>query len=412
MAASEDDVAAAVGWAAKVRAETGERVPFSVRSGGHGISGSSTNDGGIVVDLSGVNRVELLDDGGGSGDGLVQVQGGATWGDVAPVLAVHDLALTSGNFGDTGVGGLATSGGLGYFARSQGLTLDHVRRVKVVTADGNLRWVDAEHEPDLFWAMRGGATQAGIAVDFVFDAPRIGSDNGGAAIISQEAQLLTADLASFTSDWGDWVRTSPRQLESFLTIHAVGGDGWVVQARNVWANDDVGAATPVLQAGLELARPLQNSAHITTYPSIVPAPKWPHQGQQRIRMRDVLVDRVDADLGTAIAESLSHPATALAELRAMGGAISHVPVDAMAWAGRSQEVLAATWIQPTELEAEDASFAPIEALGTGMYGAYSSDTRPEAAALAWPGETGRRLREVSQRVDPDRLFDRGLTLPR
>lgn len=407
-ARTEDDVAQAIAYAASVRELTGERVPFSVRSGGHGIAGSSTNAGGVVVDLGSLKRVQVIDE----ASGLVQVQAGANWGDVAGALAPHDLVISSGNFGDTGVGGLATAGGIGFFARAHGLTLDHIERVRVLTADGQIRWVDEQTDPELFWAVRGGATQAGIALDFVFRARHVGSAAGNASIVSQEIQYLIDDLPRFTRDWGDWMAQAPREAESFLMIQDAGSGRCVAQTRNVWANDDLSAATPTLHAALDLAGVMQENTEVLPYTHIVPTPRSPKVGQQRIHMRDVLVDKADEATGAAMAESLGHDATLLVELRALGGAVSDVAADATAWAGRHQEALVATWTHPAGLAEEDASFAPIQALGTGTYGAYSSDTRASAAALAWPGETGERLRAVSDRVDPRRLFDAGLVLPR
>jgi FAD/FMN-containing dehydrogenases len=81
-------------------------IPVTARSGGHGISGRSTNDQGMVIDLSRLNTVEILD----SRSGLVRVEAGARWGDVAAALAPHGLGLSSGDTGDVGVGGLATAG--------------------------------------------------------------------------------------------------------------------------------------------------------------------------------------------------------------------------------------------------------------------------------------------------------------
>lgn len=408
MASTEAQVQAAVRYAAEVRRTTGERVPFSVRSGGHGISGSATNDHGIVLDVSRLKRVQLID----ANSGLVQVQAGARWGDVAGVLAPYDLALTSGNYGDTGVGGLATAGGVGYFARSQGLTLDHVERVRLVSADGSVRWVDAQHEPELFWAVRGGATQAGVAIDFVLQAPSLHSKAGNASILSQDIQYLIADLPQFTRDWGDWMRQAPREAESFLMIQDAGDGRFVARASNVWANDDHSAADTTLTAALSLAPAMQHETHTVPYTTIVPTPRSQHSGQQRIVMRDVLVNTCNEELGAAMAESLRHGTTLLGELRALGGAVADVSANATAWAGRHQEVLAATWVNPAATQTVDESFAPLRSLGTGKYGAYSSDTRPSAAALAWPGETGRRLRAVADQVDPERLFDQGLVLPR
>src|SRR5690606_4992926 len=114
-------------------------VPLAVRSGGHGISGRSTNDGGIVVDVGALDKVEVLD----RERRLVRVGAGARWGDVARALSPHGLAISSGDYGDVGVGGLATAGGQGFLARSYGLTLDHVVGAEVALADGRIVRADA-----------------------------------------------------------------------------------------------------------------------------------------------------------------------------------------------------------------------------------------------------------------------------
>ena len=408
VARDADDVAASIAYAADARRESGARIPVSVRSGGHGISGSSTNAGGIVLDLSRLDRVEALD----PSAATFRAGAGASWGDVAPVLAAQDRALTAGNFGDTGVGGLATAGGVGYFARSQGLTLDHVRRVRLATADGRVRWVDAEHDPDLFWAVRGGATQVGIAVELELDAPLIGSEAGGATIIHQNLQYVVDDLPGFFRDWGEWIRSAPREAESFLMIQRAGGGRHVVNARNVWANDDVEAAMPTLRAATEEIAPgAGGNAVATPYPSIIPTPRSPHLGQQTIKMRDVLVDRSDEEFGAALEQVLADGSTIVGDVRALGGAVADVDPAATAWAGRHQELVAAAWFNPVGEAGIDEAFAPVQALGTGLYGAYSSDTRASAAELAWPGATGERLRAIKRAADPERLFDRGLVLP-
>lgn len=403
MAETDDDVAAGITYAAAARAELGSQVPFAVRSGGHGIAGTSTNVGGIVLDLSRMNRVGL------DGDRL-HAQAGAGWGAVSQVLAPHDLVITSGNFGDTGVGGLGTAGGVGFFARSQGLTIDRVRRAKLATADGHVRWVDAEHEPELFWAVRGGATHVGIVTELDLEPVRLHTTTANAAIIHQEVQYLVSDLAAFTRNWGEWIDGAPRAAESFLMVQATGDGRHVVRGRTVWANDDITAARPTLEAALSLDSVMRQDAAIMTYPSIVPSPGGVHVGQQQIHMRDVLVNEADEAVGTALAEALAHRGTIVGELRALGGAVSDVAADATAWAGRSQKALAGIWLQPADAATEDDAFAALQALGTGTYAAYSSDTRPSASALAWPGTTGERLRTIAESVDPAALFDGGHTL--
>lgn len=401
---SDEQVSESIVHAAAVRAAD-PTASLSVRSGGHGIAGTGTNNGGVVIDVSRLNSINV-----DPSLAIVTAGAGATWGTMAQILGPHDLVVTSGNFGDTGVGGLATAGGLGYFARSQGLTIDRVRRVKLAIADGNVRWVDANNEPDLFWAVRGGATQVGIAVEFELEAARVGSERGDATIINQEVQYLVEDLPAFTAAWGEWIDGAPREAESFLMVQFAGDGRFVVRGKTVWANDNAAAATPTLEAALDLAQVLDTQAGMIPYPHIVPSPRSPHVGQQKIQMRDVLVDAATAEVGEAFAQSLQDPLTAVGELRALGGAVSDVASDATAWGSRSQRALVGTWIHPASMEEMDRSFAPIQAIGTGMYGAYSSDTRASAAELTWPGETGRRLRSIAESVDPSGLFNYGLTV--
>lgn len=406
MAESDEQVSETIRYAAAVRQVTGVRVPFSFRSGGHGMTTSSVNDGGIILDISRMNKVQVTD----PATGMVRVQAGAVWAEVAAVLAPHDLVVSSGNFGGTGVGGLGTSGGFGYFARKHGLTIDRMRGAKIITADGSIHWVDDEHEPDLFWAVRGGGSQIGITTEFLFEAVRVGSATGDASVISQTAQYMTDSLGNFVEDWGEWIRTAPREMTSFLFLDRAGVGQYAVTAMNIWEGTEQDKALPVIEAAARLAPLVGHQVIIIPYPEVVLGGREPHTGQQRIRLRDVLVDRANRQLGEAFEQALSYRTTGRVELRSLGGAVSDVPEDATAWAGRNQDVLAATWIHQRSPAEEDEAFAPLQHIGTGTYGAYSSDTRPTAAELAWPGETGIRLREIARRVDPDRLFDQGLHL--
>lgn len=401
-ARDEADVREAVCYAAHARAATGTRVPFSVRSGGHGMSGSSTNDSGIVLDLSALNRVEIVD----PGTGIVRIGAGAVWGDVTQELSRHDLVLTSGNFGDTGVGGLATSGGVGYFVRAHGLTIDRMVATRVVTADGTVHATDAEHGPELFWAVRGGTTQVGIVTEFEFQAVRL----PGTRVVHQQVSQLVEDLPGFTQRWGALLSTSPRELTSNLQIRPSGEGRFAVHARNVWAGDGTVAATEVLRAFLDLAPVAAQHASVVPYARVVPTPRWPHDGQQSIHVRNGLVRRLDRTLGEALATALGHEAALVGELRSLGGAMNDVPADATAWAHRDHDGLVAMWAQRAPLDVIDEAWAPVATLTDGLYSAYTADVRPERATDAWPADTGERLRTIAAHTDPNGLFNAGLVL--
>ena len=146
-------------------------MPLAVRSGGHGISGRSTNDGGIVIDVGAIDGVEVLDRRGG----WCASAPGARWGDVAQALAPHGLAMSSGDYGDVGVGGLATAGGIGFLARK--LRADPRPR----TRPPRWSWPTAgscaptpTSIPDLFWALRGAGGNFGIVTAFELEADEVG----------------------------------------------------------------------------------------------------------------------------------------------------------------------------------------------------------------------------------------------
>ncbi|WP_329607997.1 LLM class flavin-dependent oxidoreductase [Microbacterium sp. KUDC0406] len=202
-----DEVADAIGFARDHR-----DVPLGIRSGGHGISGRSTNDGGIVIDLKALNDIEVFDE----DARRVRVGAGARWTDVAQVLAPHGWALSSGDYGGVGVGGLATAGGIGFLSREYGLTIDHLLAADVVLADGSIVRASADEHPDLFWALRGAGANMGVATSFEFEADAVGEV--GWAQLAFDA----SDIAGFLTGFGRAQENAPRDTTLFLILHSQG----------------------------------------------------------------------------------------------------------------------------------------------------------------------------------------------
>ena len=157
------DVAAAVNFARE------QRLDLSVRGGAHNVAGLATNDGGIVIDLSEMRAV-LVD----PANRTAYAQGGATWGDIDRETQMFGLAAPGGVVSTTGIGGLTLQGGLGWLRRKYGASVDNVKWVEIVTADGQVRTASETENPDLFWAVRGAGNNFGVVTRFEFELHPVG----------------------------------------------------------------------------------------------------------------------------------------------------------------------------------------------------------------------------------------------
>lgn len=397
-ARSTDDVVAALAFA---RAQDG---PISVRSGGHGISGRSTNDGGVVIDLGAMNEVRVLDE----DRGLVRVGAGARWGDVAADLAPHSLALSSGDYGDVGVGGLATAGGIGYLSRKHGLTIDHLVGAEVVTADGRVLRVDAEHHAELFWGLRGAGGNLGIVTSFDFEAARVGD------VVLAVLLYDASDASSLLPAWGRLVEDAPRELTGFLTlVPGQAGQPPVAQAMIVHAGDgaEVGveAAQDALAPFLGIAPVLNQQAQITPYAAVIPAHGGPHAGGGLGLMRSAILPHIEPDVASAVDGLLASGEAGMMQFRAVGGAVNDVPADATAFAHRSANFVFTVVGRSRRGDRFNDLWARIEPHSVGTY--LSFETDPSRLPVIFPEPTLRRLRALKAEYDPDHVFDRNFDIP-
>ena len=161
--AGVDDVVAAVRFARE------HGVDIAVRGGGHGVAGRATVEGGMMIDLSPMKSVEV-----DAAARTATAEGGVTWAELDAATQRHGLATTGGVVSSTGIAGLTLGGGWGWLAGEHGLSADNLFAVDVVTADGRRLTASADENADLFWALRGGGGNFGVATSFRFHVHPVG----------------------------------------------------------------------------------------------------------------------------------------------------------------------------------------------------------------------------------------------
>lgn len=393
---SVDDVIASLAFARE------QDVPLAIRSGGHGISGRSTNDGGIVIDVGKLNQVEVLD----PATGRIRLGPGARWGHVAEALAPHGLAMSSGDYGDVGVGGLATAGGLGFHARRYGLTIDHVVAAEVILADGTFVRVDAEKDSELFWALRGAGANFGIVTAFELDAYRLSQ------VVYSSMVFDAGDTARLLERWGRIVEAAPRGLTSFLYLLARQYDTPIARLVNVYASDDTEAAVAALTPLLEIGPILEQQAFLLPYASIVPSSDNQHYGgTTRPLVSNGFAVHLTPALSELLADGLRIPVTTWISIRAVGGAVNDVDPTATAYAHRHQNFNVSSVGLGSREEQFHGHWDDLRAHLDGLYLSFETDQRLERLQEAFPEPTSSRLRRLKARYDPDNVFNQNFPIP-
>lgn len=157
LATDAEDISTAVRFAQE------NNIDLAIKGGGHSVAGTSSSDGGLVIDLSRMRKVTVDTE-----NNTITAQGGALWVDVDIAAASHHLATVGGTVNHTGIGGLTLGGGYGWLSSRYGLVIDNLLSAQMVLADGRIVTTSAAEEPDLFWAIRGAGHNFGVAVEFTY----------------------------------------------------------------------------------------------------------------------------------------------------------------------------------------------------------------------------------------------------
>lgn len=391
--------------------ETG--LELAVRSGGHSNAGHGTTEGGIVLDLSRMKGLQINAD-----ERTAWAETGLTAGEYTKAAAAYGLATGFGDTGSVGIGGLTLGGGVGYLVRKYGLTIDDLLAAEIVTADGELLYTDAESHPDLFWAIRGGGGNFGVATRFLFRLHPVDKVVGGMLILPATPDTITSLIAEAEAAPEELsiianVMTAPPM--PFLPAEAHGKR--VIMALLVYAGE-AEAGQRALAPFRALAQPIADMLRPMSYPEIYPPDE---EGYHPMGAgRTLFMDTIDRAAAETILEHLQSSTAfmAVTQLRVLGGAMARVPADATAFAHRNAKIMvnvAALYQNPAEKPIHEAWVTAFAAaLNPGGGGAYVNFLSDEGAArvqAAYPGATWERLQAVKQRYDPTNLFHLNQNIP-
>jgi FAD/FMN-containing dehydrogenase len=406
-AADADEVSRIVSLAR----ETG--MALAVRSGGHSASGNSVCDGGIVLDLKEMRALDI--DVAGR---TAWAQTGLTAAEYTTATVAHGLATGLGDTGSVGVGGITLGGGVGYLVRKHGLTIDDLLAADVVTADGELRRADAKTHPDLFWAIRGGGGNFGVATRFQFRLHPVDTFVGGMLMLPATADIVGAFVAL--------AEAAPEELTTIANVMPAPPMPFVPAEQHgklvIFAM--LAHAGP-LEAGQQaiapfraLAAPIVDMVQRQPYSGMYP-PEDPSYHPVGVT-RTLFVDAVDPRGTRTIIEYLERSTAPMrvAQIRVLGGAMARVPVDATAFAHRKRRILvnvAALYERPEEATTHGSWVTAFAAeLQRGEVGAYVNFVGDEGEARiheVYPAPTWARLAAIKRRYDPTNLFRLNQNIP-
>jgi len=387
---SVSDVVGAVRYATA----TGDRlVP---RGGGHCFAGRSSTDG-ILLDVSGLDGIGVAD------DGAATIGAGARLAQVYAALHTYGRTLPAGCGPTVGITGLTLGGGIGLLGREHGLTCDRLAGAQVVLPSGSVVDCDRDHEPDLFWALRGaGGGQFGVVTSLRFDTVR------EPMTTRIEAHWPDIALEDLVDAWQAWAPDAPDGLTVNLTLDAE--PGAPVQATLFGAATlEEGLARELLaeftdRAGVAHGIELRTGLPYHQLKQTFADPR----GDRAVRIRSeffshAMSGRTLASLLAQLGSSRTRGRRQLA-FTAMGGAYNRVAEDATAFAHRSERFLLEHIADPAEPWV-DRSWATAHADGSGRVYPNFPDPALDNWAAAYHAGNYPRLAAVKNAYDPDRFFD-------
>ena len=392
---------------AAVRFARERGLEIAVRGGGHNVAGNAVCDGGLMIDLSAMRGVHV-----DARARRARAQGGATWGDYNRETQLHGLASTGGVVSTTGVGGLTLGGGLGWLMGKHGMAVDSLRAVELVTAAGEVVRASADEHPDLFWAVRGGGGNFGVATWLEFELYPVGPTVIGGLVAHPFA--AARDVLRF---YRDFTASLPDDLTAFAgLLHAPDGSGTklagiiVCHAGSLEAG--AAAVAPVKRFGspvMDVIGPMPYNAVNMLFDAGFP------RGALNYWKSNFLAALGDGAIDTMVERFAAAPSPMSGLLlEHFHGAATRVGPTETAFPHRSvgyNFLAVGEWVDAAATKANvawtrEAYAAMAPHFTAGRYVNYlnADEVGEDSAVSAAFGPNWKRLSEVKRRYDPDNVF--------
>ena len=375
----------------------------AVRGGGHNVGGRATVDGGMMIDLSGMKGIYV-----DPRARRARAQGGVLWKEFNRETQVHGLATTGGVVGSTGIAGLTLGGGLGWLMPKYGLALDNLRSAELVLADGTIARASAEENTDLFWAIRGGGGNFGVATSLEYELHPVGPVITGGLVAHPVG--AGADVLRLFRDASGSAPDEMMLAAGLIT----GPDGSKLVGIVAGHCGEAAAGEAAVRPLKAFGAPVLDAMGPIPYCELngLLDPSFP-RGALNYWKSQFLTDLSDDSIAVLLERfALAPSPMCQMVVEDFHGAASRVPVADTACTMRVRGfnvVIIGQWLDPRDTEAciawtRDTYAALKPYFGSMRYVNYlDADETGDPAAVAYGGNYP-RLRGIKKRYDPDNFF--------